>query len=171
MRSRWALPQWQARPGKERIQRNFVSKPGWRHIVRRCRRARRRCHPPICSVLPTPFPPSKSASARASPSCCGRESLPLSSNARPPPISEVSSSSRDPTWQSTLGTRSGGGDADPMAEEDRKLHPDEEIESFFDQLWAIPSLPSHHQPRVPGSVGFLMDHYRGMPPCEEIRSN
>ncbi|KAG2542723.1 hypothetical protein PVAP13_9NG657466 [Panicum virgatum] len=80
---------------------------------------------------------------------------PAPTRARPPPISEVSSSSGDPTWQSTLGARSGGGGADPMAEEDRKLHPDEEIESFFGQLWAVHSLPSRHQPRVPGSVGFL----------------
>ena len=47
----------------------------------------------------------------------------------------------------TPGGRSGQARGDPTAQ-DAKLHPDKEIESFFGQLWAVPSSSRRHPPRV-----------------------
>ncbi|PUZ51154.1 hypothetical protein GQ55_6G154900 [Panicum hallii var. hallii] len=72
----------------------------------------------------------------------------------PPPSSGRATSSDVPTWKGTLGERSCGAAEDPGVEV--AIHPEEEIESFFGQLWAIPSsFPRRLQPSVPGSDGFL----------------
>ncbi|KAG2625965.1 hypothetical protein PVAP13_3KG282627 [Panicum virgatum] len=106
--------------------------------------------------------PSSPPSGRLSPSSCAppfplrrREGDPQLSNARPPPSSGRATSAWLPTWKRTHGDRSGEGIADPGVEV-ALLHPEEEVESFFGQLWAIPSsIPCRLPTRVSSSNGFL----------------
>ena len=74
---------------------------------------------------------------------CSHEGL----KEEPPPRSELSSSLGSFSHRGTLGGRSGRVSKDPTAQE-AKLHPEEELESFFGQLWAVPSPPRRHPPRV-----------------------
>ncbi|KAG2615576.1 hypothetical protein PVAP13_3NG051190 [Panicum virgatum] len=65
----------------------------------------------------------------------------------PPPRRELLSSLGSFSHWGTLGGRSGRVSKDHTAQE-AKLHPEEELESFFGQLWAVPSSPRRHPPRV-----------------------
>ena len=102
-------------------------------------------------ATPVAAPPPLPLSVRSDPPPLSGAWSPLHSNSRPPPSSGASSSSRPHARERTPGGRSRKDGEDPAV----RLHPEEEIASFFGQLWVIPSSTHRQQPRVPQPEGFI----------------